>query len=128
MKEKEAESAIVALGSAGYPFVTVIVTYFSRFDLVKFALEGLESQDYPQCLQSGMRVIHASLITFLWTIRSKYANGKYILFMDDDNIAKPWEISMFVTAMEKSNADVLTSFVDFFWGKCVIISFEKYST
>ena len=47
MKEKEAESAIVALGSAGYPFVTVIVTYFNRFDLVKFTLEGLESQDYP---------------------------------------------------------------------------------
>lgn len=36
--------------------------------------------------------------------------------MDDDNYAKPHEIRTFVRAMESSNADVLTSFVDFFWG------------
>ena len=36
--------------------------------------------------------------------------------MDDDNYAKPHEVRTFVRAMESSNADVLTSFVDFFWG------------
>lgn len=43
------------------------------------------------------------------------ARGKYVLFMDDDNYAKPNEISTYVTAMEDGGADVMTSFVDFFF-------------
>ena len=46
-----------------------------------------------------------------------HSKGEYILFMDDDNYAKPHEISTFVRAMRTSGADVLTSFVDFFWGE-----------
>jgi glycosyltransferase involved in cell wall biosynthesis len=46
-----------------------------------------------------------------------YSKGEFVLFMDDDNYAKPHEISTFVRAMTTSGADVLTSFVDFFWGE-----------
>lgn len=35
--------------------------------------------------------------------------------MDDDNWAKPHEVSTYVLAMEWGGADVMTSFVDFFW-------------
>ncbi|XRB01883.1 glycosyltransferase [Pycnococcus provasolii] len=47
---------------------------------------------------------------------ASHAQGEYILFVDDDNIAKPFEVRTFVRAMESSGADVLTSFTDFVWG------------
>jgi hypothetical protein len=34
---------------------------------------------------------------------------------DDDNYAKPHEVRTFATAMTRSGADILTSFVQFFW-------------
>ncbi|KAK3272072.1 hypothetical protein CYMTET_19608 [Cymbomonas tetramitiformis] len=48
---------------------------------------------------------------------ARAAAGKYILFMDDDNCAKPHEVASYVTAMESSGADAMTSFVDFIWGE-----------
>jgi len=36
------------------------------------------------------------------------ARGKYVLFMDDDNCAKPFEVSTFVRAMESSGVDMMT--------------------
>jgi len=47
---------------------------------------------------------------------AREAAGKYILFMDDDNVAKPYEVSAYVEAMENSGADAMTSFVDFVFG------------
>lgn len=46
-----------------------------------------------------------------------YAKGKYILFMDDDNYAKSYEVEHFVRAMENTHADLLTSGLDFITGK-----------
>ncbi|QDZ18526.1 putative glycosyltransferase [Chloropicon primus] len=46
-----------------------------------------------------------------------YAKGKYILFMDDDNYAKSYEVEHFVRAMEGTHADVMTSGLDFITGK-----------
>ncbi|KJV10864.1 hypothetical protein VZ95_02090 [Elstera litoralis] len=43
------------------------------------------------------------------------ARGAYLLFMDDDNIAKPEMIARFLTAAETSGADILTSFNDCFY-------------
>jgi hypothetical protein len=34
---------------------------------------------------------------------------------DDDNYAKPHEVRTFATAMTRGGADILTSFVQFFW-------------
>ena len=45
------------------------------------------------------------------------ARGEYVLFMDDDNYAKPHEVQDFVRVMENTRADVLTSALDFVWGK-----------
>lgn len=55
---------------------------------------------------------------------ARAAAGKYILFMDDDNCAKPHEVASYVTAMESSGADAMTSFVDFIWGEEMPITAE----
>eukprot|EP00899_Mesostigma_viride_P028429 jgi/Mesvir1/8771/Mv02685-RA.3 len=127
-----------------FPFVTVIMTHFNRPVLVQQAIQSLREQNYPHdrfeflLIDDGSTdkdvppVLDALEPEFGlrgWTIlreSNRYlgaarntafrqAKGKYVLFMDDDNYAKPGEISTFVTAMEASGADVLTSFVDFFW-------------
>jgi glycosyltransferase involved in cell wall biosynthesis len=42
------------------------------------------------------------------------ARGEYVLFMDDDNVPKPNEVEVFVTAALNGGADVLTCFNDHF--------------
>jgi glycosyltransferase involved in cell wall biosynthesis len=43
-----------------------------------------------------------------------HATGEYIMFMDDDNIAKPHEIETFIKAALNSGADILTTVSDVF--------------
>ena len=45
----------------------------------------------------------------------KHAHGDLLLFMDDDNIAKPEEIETFVNVYEHSQYDILTCFLDEFF-------------
>ena len=45
------------------------------------------------------------------------SQGKYVLFMDDDNYAKSYEVEALVRAAEGANADALTSGLDFVTGK-----------
>jgi O-antigen biosynthesis protein len=45
------------------------------------------------------------------------ANGDYLLFMDESSLAKPEAISTFVQVAERSNADILTCFLDLFSGE-----------
>lgn len=47
-------------------------------------------------------------------LAASHAQGEYLLFMDDDNLAKPDEITALVSAMEYANADIITSFADTF--------------
>jgi glycosyltransferase involved in cell wall biosynthesis len=46
---------------------------------------------------------------------AKNATGKYLLFMDDDNYAKPNEISTYVKVAQYTNADILTSVMEYFF-------------
>merc|ERR1711871_1556950 len=55
---------------------------------------------------------------------ARHATGKYVMFMDDDNYAKPHEVETLVGVMERAAADpqgkkvdILTSFVDFLQGE-----------
>jgi glycosyltransferase involved in cell wall biosynthesis len=50
-------------------------------------------------------------------LAASHAQGEFLLFMDDDNLAKPDEITMLVAAMVHANADIITSFADTFWSK-----------
>eukprot|EP00898_Chlorokybus_atmophyticus_P007290 jgi/Chlat1/7562/Chrsp63S07058 len=49
-------------------------------------------------------------------LAAKHAKGEYLMFMDDDNIAKPHELSTFVGVAERTGADVLTCCNDYFYG------------
>src|SRR5208337_769952 len=47
------------------------------------------------------------------------ARGEFLLFMDDDNVAKPNEITTFASVAWRTGADVLTCLVDMFEGSGV---------
>jgi len=125
------------------PLVSVCLVHRNRPQYLQHALASLEAQDYPNFevilvddgsdqkeamdfLKSlevpfsvrGWRIIRQDN-KYLGAARNaaaKHAKGQYLLFMDDDNYAKPHEISTFVRIATRTNADVLTSFVQFFSG------------
>ena len=43
-----------------------------------------------------------------------HARGDYLMFMDDDNVAKPHEIATLVAVAQRTKADIVTSFCDVF--------------
>src|SRR5207253_8691679 len=47
---------------------------------------------------------------------ARRARGEYLLFMDDDNCAKPHELSTLVRVAARTGADVVTTFMDMFEG------------
>ncbi len=47
---------------------------------------------------------------------ARNAKGEYLLFMDDDNCAKPNQINVFLEVAQASDADILTCFADAFEG------------
>lgn len=49
-------------------------------------------------------------------LAAKKAKGEFILFMDDDNYAKPDEVSTFVNVANHTGAQLLSSLVDYFSG------------
>ncbi|KAK3260739.1 hypothetical protein CYMTET_30320 [Cymbomonas tetramitiformis] len=145
--ENAAKEAAEAAAAAETPFVSVVITHYNRPHLLKFAVESLRNQDYPtdrfevvlyddlstdpevfvflDDLQPdfdarGWTILRSPVNQYLGAARNtaiKSCRGEYVLFMDDDNYAKPHEIGTFVRAMTSSGADILTSFVDFFWGE-----------
>jgi O-antigen biosynthesis protein len=130
-----------------YPFVSVCLTHRNRPQYLKQSLESLKNQDYSNFEVIIMddasdtissKVYLKSLRPILkklgWKIHfspesigpsalrnkgAKIAQGKYVLFMDDDNYAKPHEISTFVNAAQLSNSDIVTCPFDRFKGSRV---------
>lgn len=125
------------------PRVSVCLTHFDRPNLLRQAVESLRRQNYPDfevvLLDDGSRTTAArDLLAELegefarrnWQIirqENRYlgaarnaaalaAKGEYLLFMDDDNVARPEELSVFVQAMRNSGADILTCFMDLLRG------------
>ena len=125
------------------PLVTLCLTHRNRPAMLRQALESIRRIDYPKLevvlVDDGSDTPEAlqtlaSLETEFkrrrWrTIRqtrrfpaaarnvaARAARGKYLLFMDDDNIAKTSEVTTLVDAAVHSGADVLTCFLDVFQG------------
>jgi len=123
------------------PLVSVCITHFNRKHYLAQALASIRAQDYPcfEVIVVDDGSTHPEAIAFLdaiepefssraWRIvrqenrfpgaarnnAARQARGEYLLFMDDDNIAKPHEISRFVQAALSSGADILTCFADVF--------------
>lgn len=125
------------------PFISVCLTHFNRYKLLRQALDSLRSQTYPyfevilvddgstsdtaisylKSLEPEFRERNWKIICqdnrYLGNARNTgagHSRGDYILFMDDDNYAKPHELSTFAEVAQRTNADILTSFMDIFAG------------
>ncbi|WP_170138513.1 glycosyltransferase [Rhodobium orientis] len=126
----------------GAPLVTVCMAHHNRPALLRRALESLQRQtftdfevvvvddgsDDPMAI-SELAAIEAEIARRGWRVirqENRYlgaarntgwraARGRFILFMDDDNLAVPNEIETFLKAAA-SGADVLTCFSDIFEG------------
>jgi len=127
---------------AGAPLVSVCMAHHNRPALLRRALESLERQTFTDfevivvddgsddpAVAAELAAIEADITPRGWRIirqENRYlgaarntgwraARGRYVLFMDDDNLARPEEIETFLKAA-RSGADILTCFSDVFDG------------
>lgn len=126
------------------PLVSVCLTHYNRPYLLQQAIRSLMQQDYanfevvlvddgsthprvPQVLdfleprfrERGWKILREPN-RYLGAARNRaatVAEGDYLLFMDDDNVAKPHEISTFVQAAQRTGADLLFCLFDRFEGR-----------
>lgn len=125
------------------PLVSVCLVHHERPELVNQAVESLLLQSYPNyeviLVDDGSRseaaVANLVQLEALFRVRgwqvlrqpnlspgaarnlaASRARGPYLLFMDDDNYAKPHEIEAFVRVALTTGAEVITCFRDFFTG------------
>jgi GT2 family glycosyltransferase len=126
------------------PLVSVCLTHFNRPEMLRQALDSLRAQDYPNfevvLVDDGstMREAQAFLHELEWeldqrgwqlvrqenrylgaarNLAARHARGQYLLFMDDDNYAKPHELTTLVAVAERTGAEIVTTFMDFFEGR-----------
>lgn len=124
-----------------HPLVSVCIVHYNRPRELDRALNSIVSQTYSNLeifvVDDGSTSVEAKeylarkdkeWISTEWHIlrqenrypgaarnrAARYANGKYLFFMDDDDLAKPCEIERLVQIAEYSDADVLTCFADVF--------------
>jgi glycosyltransferase involved in cell wall biosynthesis/GT2 family glycosyltransferase len=137
--------APAAAGAAALPLprVSVCLVHHDRPHLLRAALESLRAQDYPDFevvlvddgsvlpqAQALLRELEAEFHVRDWILArqdNRYlgaarnaaaalSRGAYLLFMDDDNLARPQEISTFVRAALAGGADILTCVASMFDG------------
>lgn len=125
------------------PLVSVCLAHYERPDMVRHAIRSIEEQTYRNyevvLVDDGST--SPTTVAFLeelktdfaargWQVvvqenaylgasrntAARHANGEYLLFMDDDNLAMPNEIETFVHVAERSDADIFTCFSDMFAG------------
>ena len=86
-------------------------------------LQKLEASEYRfplKVIRSENRYLGAAR-----NLAASHAKGEYLLFHDDDNLAKPDEIEAFVSAALNSNADILTSPSHYFTSPSQVTSTTK---
>ena len=112
-RPKELGEALESIKALHYKnFEVVIVDDGSTNPEALAYLEHLEQQDHGFTLK-----VYSQPNLYLGASRNlaaSHARGEYMLFMDDDNLAKPNELSLMVSAMEYANADIITCFSDTF--------------
>lgn len=125
------------------PFISVCLVHYDRVNLLKQAIKSLEAQDYAHfeviLVDDGspgkkadtfLKQLHSKFDERDWQIirlengylgRARntavsYARGDYIVFMDDDNVAKPDMLTQFAEAARGSDADFISCAFDVFSG------------
>jgi GT2 family glycosyltransferase/glycosyltransferase involved in cell wall biosynthesis len=124
------------------PLVSVCVPHWNRPHYLAQAVASIEAQDYPnlellvvddastsaearaylddlerRVAPRGWRVLRQPENRFPGAARNRAARearGEYLFFMDDDNVAKPGELTTFVDVAQRTGADILTCFLDTF--------------
>ncbi|MDD4932993.1 MAG: glycosyltransferase [Methylacidiphilaceae bacterium] len=133
-----------SVGPFDPPKVSVCLVHHDRPSLLAQALESLRAQDYPnfevvlvddgsatqeaaafldkieaEFTERGWRIVRQPNL-YLGAARNRAvreAKGEFFLFMDDDNLAEPHEISTFVRVALRTGAAILTSAQREFEGK-----------
>jgi GT2 family glycosyltransferase len=125
------------------PLVSVCLIHFNRPELLAQALASLRAQDYPHfevvlvddgstrpeavaflaALETEFKQRNWQIVRqenrYLGAARNngaRHARGEYLVFMDDDNFAKPHQLSTFVRIARATGADIVTSAMDLFTG------------
>ncbi len=125
------------------PFISVILVTHDRPVLLEQAIDSLRAQTFgafevilvddgsaaPAAIEHidslreefdrrGWKIVRQRNL-YLGAARNSGAavsRGTWILFMDDDNVAKPDELATFATAARSGSADIFTCLLDFFSG------------
>ena len=129
-----------SLPRARRPLVSVIMTTYNReYSVLKQALDSLAAQDFPAnrfeviLVDDGSTSRTAQQFSSLFTERGwklltvsnrylgaarnagvKASRGTWLMFMDDDNVARREEISTFANVFALGRADILTCLLDEF--------------
>jgi len=126
------------------PLVTVCLMHFNRPQLIVQALDSVKRQTYPKLdvvlvddgssdpdvpplLDSlekefaprGWRVVRQENL-YLGAARNtaaRNAQGDFLFYLDDDNVAKPHAVETFVKGVLASDAQILTCFSEIFRGE-----------
>ena len=125
----------------GAALISVCVAHYNRPADLARALDSISRQDYrdievivvddgstlPEAIEYLDKLERTGFTFPLKVLRqpnlyigasrnlaANHAEGKYLLFMDDDNLAKPHELTMLFQVAEHTNADILTCFADAF--------------
>ncbi|MDB5380055.1 MAG: glycosyl transferase family 1, partial [Rubritepida sp.] len=129
------------------PLVSICMATFNRNALLAEAIASVEAQSYPNIelvlvddastdpaarsfLDSleprfaarGWQLLRNPENIYLGATRNRAAaaaRGEFLLFMDDDNLARPDEVEVFVRAALHSNAEILTSQLQFFAARSI---------
>lgn len=134
------------------PLVSICMAYYNHGKYLNMALSSIEALDYPNIevilVNDGSTDVKSNEIfdklkmefggvkykfvnkenegpSIARNYAASMAKGKYLLFMDSDNIAKPNMVSDFVKAMERSDYDCLTCYFDQFLGEGLAEDSEK---
>ncbi|MDJ0689952.1 MAG: glycosyltransferase [Xenococcaceae cyanobacterium MO_188.B32] len=123
------------------PKVSVCITHFSRPQKLREAIDSIRQQTYSNLevivtddgspdpeVQKELAIIKEEIQQLGWKLVSQenkylgaarnfgmsHAKGDYILFMDDDNLAKPQEIETLVAIAKRTGGEIINSFCDTF--------------
>jgi GT2 family glycosyltransferase/glycosyltransferase involved in cell wall biosynthesis len=126
------------------PTISVCLITHNRPALLRQAVESLRRQDYPNfevvLVDDGstwpeaiqyLEVLEPKFAGLGWRVvrqanaylgaarntAARHARGEYLLFMDDDNVAKPHELSTLAHVAAHSGADIVSCFMDLFRGE-----------
>lgn len=138
------KSPAVAPGktAAETPLVSICMSHFNRPKFLQQALASIEAQDYPNYevvlvddastqpdavayvdslvplfAERGWQLIRNREELFVGAARNlavRHARGDYLKFMDDDNVAKPHEVSTMMAVARRTGADMVSCALDFF--------------